>query len=620
VGAVLVVMMALAGAGVAQAAWSGMDPLPSGRYNHTATVLADGRVLVAGGSDSAPLASARLYDPTTNAWSDAASMSLARHGQAAALLKSGKVLVAGGVGPGADPASVGDYTATAEIYDPTANSWSKAASMSTGRFEPTMTVLKDGRVLLAGGVGDIDSTHRGVALASAEIYNPASDSWSDAGAMSAARLGGTATLLANGDVLVAGGFNNTDGGLATAELFDPSSGWKATGSLADARDDATATALPSGDVLVAGGDNGAGAAIASVEVYGAGSGTWHKVASMAGARETAAAALLKDGSVLVAGGQNGRNGDLLASTERYDPVADAWTDGGAMAIARAQHTLTALPDGRALAIGGNLGGFARGNTSVERFSAATANLSPLAFPKLEIGTASDVKTSTLTNTGPVPLDITTVTIAGGGAKDYEVVSDTCHDATIAPGETCTIDVRFTPSANGARAATLTVANNTAVGTTGATLAGSGPDAPATADGTPQGDGGNAAAPAAPSAPVAGGGATAAPKAGAGVGGGTQQSHRAAAARATCKASTARSKGRTRSTVTCTVTLPTKQQVALRGRLMRGTRALVNAKATARNGRAVLRLRATGRLRAGSYTVAVKRTNGSLVLRQAVRAR
>jgi hypothetical protein len=301
-----------------------------------------------------------------------------------------------------------------------------------------------------------------------------------------------------------------------------------------------------------------------------------------------------------------------------------------MAIARAQHTLTALPDGRALAIGGNLGGFARGNTSVERFSAVTANLSPLTFPKLEIGTASDVATSTLTNTGPVPLVATTVTIAGGSASDYEVVSDTCHGATVAPGGTCTVDVRFTPSANGARAATLTVADNTAIGTTAATLAGSGPDAPTTADGAPPA-GGSPAAPAAPSAPAAapapapapapgaGGGTAAAPKPGLGVGGGSQQSHRAAA-RATCKVSSARSKGRTRSTVTCTVTLPTTQKVALRGRLLRGKHALASAKATARNGRAVLRLRATSRLRAGAYTVAITRTSGSLVLRQAVRVR
>jgi hypothetical protein len=102
--------------------------------------------------------------------------------------------------------------------------------------------------------------------------------------------------------------------------------------------------------------------------------------------------------------------------------------------------------------------------------------------------------------------------------------------------------------------------------------------------------------------------------------GAEQAQHRAAARATCKVSTARSNGRTRSTVTCAVTLPTTQKVALRGRLLRGNRALASAKATARNGRAVLRLKATSRLRAGSYTVAITRTNGSLVLRQAVRAR
>jgi len=616
-------MMAFAGAGVAQAAWSGTDALPSGRYDHTATVLQDGRVLVAGGYDSAPLASARLYDPKANAWSAAGSMNLARHGQAAALLTDGKVLVAGGCVPGGDPAATCDYTATAEIYDPAHDTWSNAASMSTGRFEPTMTVLEDGKVLVAGGVGDADS-HRGVALASAELYDPANNSWSDAGPMSVARADDTATLLKDGDVLVAGGYDNATGKLASAELYHPGdNSWSATGGLADARDAATATALPNGDVLVAGGDNGAGAALATAEVYSADSGTWNKVASMAGARQSAAAALLADGSVLIAGGVDARNGTPLATTERYDPAADAWTDGGTMGIARAQHTLTALPDGRALAIGGNLGGFAAGTTSVERFSSATADLSPLAFPKLEIGTPSDVKTSTLTNNGKVPFQVTTVTISGGGAKDYEIVSDTCHDTTVAPGATCTIDVRFTPSAAGARAATLTVGDNTAIGTTAATLAGSGPDPATTAVGTPQAGTAapapaQAAAPApAPSAGNSGAGTVAAqPKLG--VGSGSQQSHRATA-RATCKVSTARSQGRSRSTVTCNVTLPTKQKAALGGRLLSGTRVLASAKATARNGRAVIRLRAASRLRAGRYTVAITGAKGSLVLRQSLRA-
>src|SRR3954471_2634892 len=143
VGAVLVVMMAFAGAGVAQAAWSGMDPLPSGRYNHTATVLADGRVLVAGGAGSAPvasapLASARLYDPATNVWSDTGSMNVARQGQAAVLLHDGKVLVAGGCAPGATPDAACDYTGTVEVFDPATKTWSNKASMTTGRFEPTI--------------------------------------------------------------------------------------------------------------------------------------------------------------------------------------------------------------------------------------------------------------------------------------------------------------------------------------------------------------------------------------------------------------------------------------------------------------------------------------------------
>src|ERR671933_426260 len=150
VGAVLVVIMALAGAGVAQAAWSGMDPLPSGRYNHTATVLQDGRVLVAGGADSAPLASARLYDPATDAWSDAASMNVARQGQAAVLLHSGNVLVAGGCVPGATDDATGDL-ASAELYHPADNSWSATGSLADARDAATATALPNGDVLVAGG-------------------------------------------------------------------------------------------------------------------------------------------------------------------------------------------------------------------------------------------------------------------------------------------------------------------------------------------------------------------------------------------------------------------------------------------------------------------------------------
>src|SRR4051812_25182846 len=332
---VLAVAVALAAAGGAQAAWSGVDGLGTGRYNHTATVLQDGRVLVAGGYDNKPLATARIYDPAAGAWSDAASMQVARQGQAAVRLQSGKVLVAGGYAADESADSPSGYTRTAEVYDPESNTWSRTADdMGTGRFQPTMTVLEDGRVLVAGGSGDVvdgDGIRGAVALTSAEIYDPATDSWSDAAAMSAAREGHDATLLPSGKVLVAGGYADGKGELASAELYDPAAdAWSETGSLAQARDAATMTTLPDDDVLVAGGAGGGGPAPRGPELSAAAAGRWHAAASLAGPRQSAAATPMKDGSVLVTGGEDARLGTVLSTAERYDPDTDTWSDAGAM--------------------------------------------------------------------------------------------------------------------------------------------------------------------------------------------------------------------------------------------------------------------------------------------------
>jgi N-acetylneuraminic acid mutarotase len=609
---VLTVTVALAAAGGAQAAFSGVAALGTGRYDHTATLLKDGHLLVAGGSNNGPLDSVRLYDPAQNTWANAASMSVAREGDAAVLLHSGKVLVAGGQTSTADSSSP-SYTRTAEIYDPASDTWTSAGTMSIGRFQPTMTVLEDGRVLVAGGSGDIDTgsgVKAAVPLASAEIYDPGTGLWSDAAPMSGARAQHTATLLPDGTVLVAGGYDEAGHELASAEVYDPAhDSWSATGPLAHARDSATATTLPNDDVLVAGGDGGAGTALASAEIYEPGTGAWHDAASMTGARQTAAAALLKDGTVLVTGGEDARQGTALASTERYDPASDTWSGAGAMAAARKAHTVTALDDGRAVVVGGTAGGHDVGLAGVERYSPVSTTVTVGAFGTREVGSASDVVDAAVKNTGTAPLIVSGVSLAG--QADFAIESESCSAAPVAPGESCHVGLVFTPKAGGARSATLTLADNTAAGTTTAGLNGAGAVHPAGGGANP---GGTTPPPA--SGPAGGSGptGTASPTPRQEIKGAKAGS----AARATCTVRNARSRGRTRSTVSCRMTWPTRSTVALTARLMRGRTAVMSTRTTAKAGQARITMALTRRLRSGRYTVVITRRDGTVVLRQAIR--
>ena len=191
----------------------------------------------------------------------------------------------------------------------------------------TATLLPNGQVLVAGG-GNTDS---GSALASAELYDPASGTWTATGSLVTARLSHTATLLPNGQVLVAGGGNSSSGTLASAELYDPASGtWTATGSLVTRRTEHLATLLPNGQVLVAEGFNTDGAALASAELYDPASGTWD------GDRQHhcrhwdigGTATLLPDGKVLDAGGSLSLPPGASDFAELYDPASGAWTATG----------------------------------------------------------------------------------------------------------------------------------------------------------------------------------------------------------------------------------------------------------------------------------------------------
>jgi hypothetical protein len=290
--------------------WTFTGSLNTARVYHTATLLPNGMVLVAGGRDLSDnsFASVELYDPASGTWTTTGSLNTARSSHSATLLPNGMVLVAGGEDSSFHP------LASAELYDPASGTWSVTGSLNTARSSHSATLLSNGMVLVAGGE---DSSFN--PIASAELYDPASGSWTPTGRLKTARELHTPTLLPNGMVLVAAGFGSSGIVFASAELYDPTSGtWTTTGSLNFGRFFHTATLLPNGMVLVAGGEYSSGLR-ASAELYDPASGTWTTTGSLNTARESQTATLLLNGMVLAAGGID-IHFNVLASAELYTPT------------------------------------------------------------------------------------------------------------------------------------------------------------------------------------------------------------------------------------------------------------------------------------------------------------
>ena len=308
------------------------------RSGHSATLLPDGRVLIAGGMrrNQDFYRSAELYDPATGKFQLTGEMNQRRVGQIAVLLHSGKVLVAGGwAGNGG--------TDSAELYDPSTGKFIAISRMTSRRGRPSATLLPSGDVLIAGGEAVEDES-----LASAEIFRAATLTFQPTGLMHHARVAHTATLLNDGRVLLTGGY--AGGVSASAELYDPKRGtFTETGGLATPRCKHTAGLLPDGRVLIAGGSNNRGwnGNLNSAEIYDPKAGKFTAASPLNDSRFKLPdeAVPLVSGKLLIAGGSK--------TAEVFDPATGKFVAAeGRMDDAWHYLSETRLRDGSVLLAGG----------------------------------------------------------------------------------------------------------------------------------------------------------------------------------------------------------------------------------------------------------------------------
>jgi len=344
--------------------WTAAPQMPTERVaGHTATLLPGGKLLVVGGvkSAGAGTAAADLFDPASATWTSMAPMNVMRSSHTATLLADGRVLVAGGSTVSSVAAKGYVNDASAEIYDPVANTWTATPPMTAARAHHTATLLPDGTVLVYGGENLLY-----LVGATAEIYDPVANTWTATRvAPISPRSQHTATLLPSGLVLISGGFDIVLGVLTplnSAELYDPvlhtttttdingvtstvvtgGMDFSAAAPMAFPHYGHSATRLPDGRVVVVGGNT------TQTEAFDPVAGTWATQGTTAATHTAHAAVLLPDGRILIAGGTQ----FAQPTAELLDPATGTWTAAAAMLVTRDNPTATLMPDGSVMVCGG----------------------------------------------------------------------------------------------------------------------------------------------------------------------------------------------------------------------------------------------------------------------------
>ena len=345
--------------------WSVVGEIPAvtnemGRLQPHVSILGATDVLVVGsdnvctpGAAWPESATSIVGTPATSTWTLGPSLPKARDRFAIAHLTDGSVLVAGGT----TGASLGDAASLRSTYrlKPGGSAWVRSGDLDVARSAPSVAVLTDGRVLVAGGYyADLPANPPMHMIRSAELYDAATEAWSPTGSLVTARYGAGMTTLADGRVLIAGGWPDVDNSwpapnygdhqpLASTELYDPKTGqWSAAGGLPVAMGEPTVVPLPGGGALAFGGTN--------VARFEPASGTWTATSPMLSAAAHRRAVALEDGRVLVAGGDVG--GAFTAEAETFDPATGSWTATARMPAPRSGGAAIRLGDGSVLLVGG----------------------------------------------------------------------------------------------------------------------------------------------------------------------------------------------------------------------------------------------------------------------------
>jgi hypothetical protein len=342
-------------------AWTTTGSMAAPHFYHGAVRLADGRVLVVSGLDTA---TAELYDPSTGTWAATGGVAAKRWNFGAVRLANNRVLVAGGI---ASPATSPALT-TAEIYDPATGVFTATGPLAQVRVQSEFAALAGGDALAIGGA------YMGLPSKTTERYVAATGTWSPTGSLAMPRAVFGATSLADGRVLATGGW----GGVKECEIYDPATGaWTTTGSLAQARDTHVATLLPSGKVLATGG----WPTRTDAEIFDPVAGTWSPAGALSVGRHGHAATAV-GARVVVAGGL-----PLTDAVEVYREATNDWAPATPMSSPRCHHTATLLGNGALLFAGGG----AKRSTGIR---VATAELFTLVADGVACAAAGDCASGT----------------------------------------------------------------------------------------------------------------------------------------------------------------------------------------------------------------------------------